>query len=182
MIVGIPALACFTLIPPVFLPVTPLGILFGYLVVRTGSILTGMAFFIAPIMQLPCSFLTLKAQSQASPFPDPFDFADQLHTPAAPLSLLLVIGIALLVFISWSPWQYPHLVPGRIGAAPGNTEHFPFHDDSATEDFDEFTELKKSPILKDFFNFFIFIFAKLIHTVFVKFQQKYHSIVLAGVT
>lgn len=99
IIVGI-LFGAFHLDPYRFLPVTLLGVLFGYMVVRTGSILTGMvAHSTNNAIAMLISYAVFRAQSQGISLPDPSTSADQLYAPEALLSLLPIIGIALLVFV-----------------------------------------------------------------------------------
>lgn len=90
----------FHLDPYRFLPVTLLGILFGYMVVRTGSILTGMvAHSTNNAIAMLISYAVFQAKMQGMPIPEPSTSADQVYTPGTLFALLLVIGIALLVFL-----------------------------------------------------------------------------------
>lgn len=99
ILVGI-LFGAFHLDPYRFFPVTLLGILFGYMVVRTGSILTGMvAHSTNNAIAMLISYAVFKVQSQGISLPDPSTSADQLYAPEALLSLLPIIGIALLVFV-----------------------------------------------------------------------------------
>jgi membrane protease YdiL (CAAX protease family) len=139
VIVGI-LFGVFHLDPYRFLPVTLLGILFGYMVVRTGSLLTGMvAHSTNNAIAMLISYAVLKAQSQGLPIPDPSTSADQLHTPTALLSLLPVIGIALLVFIlGLRALPHPHPAPEESRQHPENDKT------RETETFDEFTESEEN--------------------------------------
>ncbi len=133
-------MACFISILTVFLPVTLLGILFGYMVVRTGSLLTGMvAHSTNNAIAMLISYAVLKAQSQGLPIPDPSTSAAQLHTPTALLSLLPVIGIALLVVIlGLRALPHPHPAPEESRQHPENDKT------RETETFDEFTESEEN--------------------------------------
>lgn len=110
IIVGI-LFGAFHLDPYRFLPVTLLGVLFGYMVVRTGSILTGMvAHSTNNAIAMLISYAVFKVQSQGISLPDPSTSADQLYAPEALLSLLPIIGIALLVF-ALGLRALPHVTP-----------------------------------------------------------------------
>ncbi|GAK61331.1 abortive infection protein [Candidatus Vecturithrix granuli] len=110
IIVGI-LFGAFHLDPYRFLPVTLLGVLFGYMVVRTGSILTGMvAHSTNNAIAMLISYAVFRVQSQGISIPDPPTSAEQLYAPEALLALLPIIGIALLVFVLGLR-ALPHLQP-----------------------------------------------------------------------
>ena len=99
LIVGI-LFGAFHLDPYRFLPVTLLGILFGYLVIRTGSIFTGMVAHSANNgIAMLISYAVFTAKSQGIPLPEASESVEQLYAPEALIAFLPVIGIALLVFI-----------------------------------------------------------------------------------
>lgn len=99
IIVGI-LFGAFHLDPYRFLPVTLLGILFGYMVLRTGSILTGMvAHTTNNGIAMLISYAVFTAQNQGIPLPDASESVEQFSVPEALVALLPAISIALLVFI-----------------------------------------------------------------------------------
>jgi sodium transport system permease protein len=82
-----------------FVPVSLLGILFGYLVLKTGSILTAMvAHATNNSIAILISYAILTAQEQQKLPPQ--TTAESLLTVASLLQMLPMIAIALVVFIA----------------------------------------------------------------------------------
>lgn len=133
VIVGI-LFGAFHLDPYRFLPVTLLGILFGYLVLRTGSIITGMvAHSTNNGIAMLISYSVFTAKNQGVSLPDPSESAWQFSDPQAVLALLPVLGVALLVFIL-SLRALPRHTPGEHAEEDNETFLPPFDIDDTSLD------------------------------------------------
>lgn len=97
VVVGV-LFGAFHVDPYRFVPVSLLGMLFGYLVLKTGSILTGMvAHATNNSIAILISYAILTAQEQQKLPPQ--TTAESLLTVASLLQMLPMIAIALIVFI-----------------------------------------------------------------------------------
>jgi membrane protease YdiL (CAAX protease family) len=96
IIVGV-LFGVFHLDPYRFLPVTLLGIVFGYMVVKTGSIFTGMvAHGTNNAIAILLSYAAQTATNSEVPFSSP---PDEVLTPHTFLLLVPIIIVALVVFV-----------------------------------------------------------------------------------